>query len=77
MMIPFYSCDITVSARREEGFLDLAQRAGFLHHRPGDGAVLFGEGLAHALHGDVCRVVRVRAQANHNEGVLEKKFSLE
>ena len=63
---------IAVSAR-QRSFLDLALRAGFLHHRPGDGAVIVGEGLAHALHGDVRRVAHVRAQTNHNEGVLEKR----
>jgi len=49
-------------------------RAGFLHHRPGDRAILLGEGLAHALHGDVDQVVRICAQAtqNHNGGAQEK-----
>ena len=41
---------------------------------------VIGNGLAHALHGDVRGVGHVRAEANHNEGVLErerKKVELE
>ena len=52
---------------------DFALRAGFLYHGPGDGVAVIGNGLAHALHGDVRGVGHVRAEANHNEGVLERE----
>jgi hypothetical protein len=43
-----------------------ALRDGFLHHGPRNGAVVVGDGLTHALHGDVRRIGRVRAQTEDN-----------
>jgi|SRR6267154_314277 len=44
---------------------------GFLHHGPSNRAVLLGNGLAHALHGDVRRFGTVHTEANDNQRELK------
>jgi hypothetical protein len=46
---------------------------GFLHHGPSNRAVLVGNGLAHALHGDVRRIGIIRTEANDNQRELKNK----
>ena len=65
-------CAIVVSTGLKLSDPDVcfALRARLLHHRPSDRMALVGEGIAHALHGDVRRVIHLRAQTNDNQGVL-------
>src|SRR6266852_3183642 len=48
---------------------------GFLHHVPSNRAVILGNGLAHALHGDVRRFGTIRTEANDNQRELKEKGS--
>ena len=47
---------------------------GFLHHGPSNRAVLLGNGLAHALHGDVRRFGSIHTDANDNQRELKNKI---
>ena len=52
--------------------MSFAGREGLLHHGTGNRAVLIGNLVAHALHGDVRLLGGVSAEANDNQGELEE-----
>ncbi len=49
----------------------LTLREGLFHHRPGDRAVLLGDGIGHTLHGDMRCLGRQVAHAEDDKSELE------